>query len=76
MIGVLNLYSADDTRYDDDELQLMDNLARNVAFGIGMQRMQFERRRAERELKESEGRYRSLVPALSRCYFGCIPKAW
>lgn len=61
VIGVLNLYSAAPDAFDADELQLMENLARNVAYGIGMQRMQFERRRAERELKESEGRYRSLV---------------
>jgi len=61
VIGVLHLYSADSAAYDDDEVRLMENLARNVAYGIGMQRMQFERRRAERELKESEGRYRSLV---------------
>lgn len=61
VIGVLHLYTADSGAYDQDELHLMENLARNVAYGIGMQRMQFERRRAERELKESEGRYRSLV---------------
>jgi len=61
VIGVLHLYTADSTVYDDHEIRLMENLARNVAYGIGMQRMQFERRRAERELKESEGRYRSLV---------------
>ena len=61
VIGVLHLYTSDTGVYDQDELHLMENLARNVAYGIGMQRMQFERRRAERELKESEGRYRSLV---------------
>jgi len=61
VIGVLHLYTGDSDAYDQDELHLMENLARNVAYGIGMQRMQFERRRAERELKESEGRYRSLV---------------
>jgi two-component system, cell cycle sensor histidine kinase and response regulator CckA len=61
VIGVLNLYSAEVGSFDEDELRLMENLAQNVAYGIGMQRMQFERRRAERELKESEGRYRSLV---------------
>ncbi len=61
VIGVLNLYSAETESFDDHELRLMENLAENVAYGIGMQRLQFERRRAERELKESEGRYRSLV---------------
>ena len=60
-IGVINLYSSDAAAFDDDELSLMANLAHNLAYGIGMQRIQFERRRAERELKESEGRYRSLV---------------
>ncbi len=61
VIGMINLYAADPVPLDPNELSLMANLAQNVAYGIGMQRIQFERRRAERELKESEGRYRSLV---------------
>lgn len=60
-IGVLSLYSIDDDAFDSEEIRLIENLSRNVAFGIGTQRMQFDRRRAERELKESEGRYRVLV---------------
>jgi PAS domain S-box-containing protein len=61
VIGILGLYSCDATPYDTDELLLMEKLAGNMAWGIGMQRMQFEKRRAAQELKESEGRYRSLV---------------
>lgn len=61
IVGAINLYSTDPGSFDDDEMLLMANLAHNLAYGIGMQRIQFERRRAERELKESEGRYRSLV---------------
>ena len=60
-IGAINIYSSAIDPYDLDELRLMEKLASNVAYGIGMQRMQFERRRAAQELKESEGRYRSLV---------------
>jgi len=59
--GVLHLYSSELLPFDQDELHLLESLARNIAYGIAMQRTQFERRRAERELKESEGRYRSLV---------------
>lgn len=61
VIGVICVYSSDLFPSDGDELHLLDKLARNVAYGIGMQRMLFERRRAAQELKESEGRYRSLV---------------
>ncbi len=61
VIGIIGLYSSDAAPFDIDELHLMEKLARNMAWGIGMQRMQFERRRAAQELKESEGRYRSLV---------------
>ncbi|WP_158240456.1 ATP-binding protein [Telmatospirillum siberiense] len=61
VIGVIGLYSGDTAPFDPDELLLMAKLARNTAWGIGMQRMQFEKRRAAQELKESEGRYRSLV---------------
>ncbi|MDR3440061.1 ATP-binding protein [Telmatospirillum sp.] len=61
VIGILGLYANAPAPFDTDEQLLMEKLARNVAWGIGMQRMQFERRRAAQELKESEGRYRSLV---------------
>lgn len=60
-IGMLTLYSTDREDFDEEEVRLMDNLARNVSYGIGTQRVQFERSRAERELKESEARYRVLV---------------
>lgn len=61
VIGIIGLYSSDASPFDPDEVHLMEKLARNTAWGIGMQRMQFEKRRAAQELKESEGRYRSLV---------------
>lgn len=60
-VGMLTLYSVNRDDFDEEDVRLMGNLARNVSYGIGMQRVQFERGRAERELKESEARYRVLV---------------
>ncbi len=61
VVGVLNIYAAEADAFDADEVRLLDDLARNLSYGIGALRAEEQRRRAESELKESEERYRALV---------------
>lgn len=61
VIGAFNLYAAEPDAFDADELHLVEDLARNLAYGITMLHADAQRRRAEAELKESEERYRALV---------------
>ena len=60
-IGVLALYSADKDAFDKREKRLLERLAGNVAYGIGMQRLAVDQRLSQCQLKESEARYRILV---------------
>jgi PAS domain S-box-containing protein len=59
--GVLNIYASEPDAFDADEMRLLDDLARNVSYGLAALRTELRRRRTERELKESEERYRALV---------------
>ncbi len=61
IIGTLNIYAGETGAFDDDTLRLLDDLARNLTYGIRSLRMKAEHDRAVRELAESEERYRSLV---------------
>ncbi len=59
--AVLNIYAAEPDAFDADEMRLLGDLARNVSYGLAALRTELRRRRTERELKESEERYRALV---------------
>ncbi len=63
-IGAMILYATDIDAFDDKEVRLLGDLAQNLSYGIHTCRVEAERARAERRLKESEARYRSLVELL------------
>jgi len=60
-IGALTIYASEVDAFDPDVIRLMEDVARNLTYGIGALRMKAEHERAVRELAESEERYRSLV---------------
>lgn len=60
-MGALTIYASEPEAFDPDVIRLMEDVARNLAYGIGALRMKAEHERAVRELAESEERYRSLV---------------
>ncbi len=59
--GALNIYAAERDAFDSEVIRLMEDLARNLTYGIGALRVKAEHERAVRELAESEERYRSLI---------------
>ncbi|MBF0392081.1 MAG: PAS domain S-box protein [Alphaproteobacteria bacterium] len=61
VIGALAIYGAESDSFDEREVRLLADLARNLAYGVDTQRTREQRLRAERELTESEERYRTLV---------------
>lgn len=60
-LGALTIYASEPDAFDPDVVRLMEDVARNLAYGIGALRMKAEHERAVRDLAESEERYRSLV---------------
>lgn len=60
-LGALTIYASEPDAFDPDVIRLMEDVARNLTYGIGALRMKAEHDRAVRELAESEERYRSLI---------------
>ena len=60
-LGALVIYAGEPEAFDDDVARLLEDLARNLTYGIGALRMKAEHERAVRDLAESEERYRSLI---------------
>lgn len=60
-IGALVIMAAEPDAFDADIVRLLEDLARNLSYGIGALRMRVEHDRTLRELAESEERYRSLI---------------
>lgn len=59
--GALNLYATESSAFDEEEVHLLQQLADDLAYGIGVIRSQDECRQAVRALQDSEKKYRSLI---------------
>ena len=59
--GVLAIFTQDPEAFDEGEVQLLSELARDLEYGIESLRMRAEHQRAEQALRESEAQYRMLV---------------
>lgn len=60
-LGTLNIYSVSLDAFDPEEIQLLENLANNLAFGILKFREAEERRRAQKAMRISEEKLLSLL---------------
>jgi len=61
--GELAIYSVDTDAFDTKEVNILKELADDLAFGITALRMRVRRKRAEEALQESEARLRSILQA-------------
>lgn len=59
--GALMIHAAEADAFDADTVRLLEDLARNLSYGISTMRIRVEHDHAVRELADSEERYRSLV---------------
>ncbi|MFX0114230.1 MAG: GAF domain-containing protein [Candidatus Hodarchaeota archaeon] len=59
--GALNICSEEPDAYDEEELELLGQLADDLAYGISALRTRVEHKRARKALHESEEKYRLLV---------------
>lgn len=60
-VGVLTIDAAEPDAFDTQEVALLTELSNDLAFGIVSQRSRVWREEAERELAQSEERYRALA---------------
>lgn len=60
-VGVLTIDAAEPDAFDAQEVALLTELSNDLAFGIVSQRSRVRREAAERELAQSEERYRALA---------------
>ena len=60
IVGIISIYSSEKDRFDDEEVELLRELADDLAYGIISLRSDIERKRVENELEESERKYRTL----------------
>lgn len=59
--GILTIYSSEPNAFTPDEKRLLEELAGDLAFGIGVLRSRIERKRAEEALYEAQQVFRTLV---------------
>ncbi len=64
VIGTLNLYASTTAVFDAEELRLLEELARDIAFGLDVHTRDGERRRIEAALRDSEARLRRSMSEL------------
>ncbi|MBT4512880.1 MAG: PAS domain S-box protein [Chloroflexi bacterium] len=60
VIGALSVYAAEPDAFNEEETNLLTELAGDVAYGITALRTRVERERAQEALRESERKYRML----------------
>lgn len=56
--GVFNIYASEPDAFDDQEVNLLKELASNLSYGIAALKSESERKRTEQALRKSEARYR------------------
>ena len=67
--GLLNIYSRDAARFDDEEVRLLSELAADLAYGIQALRGESRRSDTERALQESEERFRQIAENVSEVFW-------
>jgi PAS domain S-box-containing protein len=60
-IGALTLYAIEADAFDTDELELLEQLAAQISYGIRSLHARKERERAEEALRESEQRFKAVL---------------
>ncbi|HLP89078.1 MAG TPA: response regulator [Nostocaceae cyanobacterium] len=68
-LGALNIYSAQADAFDADEVKLLQELARDLAYGITALQNQSERKIAETALHDSQESYKQLVELCPEAIF-------
>jgi PAS domain S-box-containing protein len=66
-IGALMIYASDPDAFDEEEVELLMQLAADLGYGINTLRMRAEKERADIALRESEQRFRAIFEGAQDC---------
>lgn len=69
VVGTFNLYAADSGFFDTAELDLLEELARDISFGLEAHRLAEKKREAEHALRASEARFRELAETIQEVFW-------
>lgn len=61
VVGALTIYAIEGDSFEEDEVELLRELAQNISYGLLALRGRSERERVEEDLLKAEARYRALV---------------
>jgi len=73
-LGALNVYAPEPDAFDQDEVRLLEELALDLAYGIGALRTRAEHDRMEKALREAEKKYRSIFENAVEGIFQSTPE--
>jgi diguanylate cyclase (GGDEF)-like protein/PAS domain S-box-containing protein len=69
VIGVMAFYAPEKNAFDKETIELIERMARNMSFALDKFAREEERARAERALRESEEKYRSILETIEDAYY-------
>ena len=64
VFGVLSVYAGEENAFHDEEIQLLCELAGDLAYGVQAQRTRVEQQRADAELKQERNLLRTLIDSI------------
>ncbi len=67
-LGALNIYAKEPDAFDEEEISFLEELARDLSYGIGALRTHTARQRAEEEKRRSEEQYQTLFESMSESF--------
>ncbi|MES9899293.1 MAG: EAL domain-containing protein [Sedimenticola sp.] len=71
--GALLIYAEDSDAFDSEEVQLLENLAEDLSYGVHALRARRRRNEAEAELEESEQRFKDFAASASDWFWESGP---
>ncbi len=69
ILGNFNLYAGEPGIFDAEELRLLNELAIDLSFGLGVHEQERRRERAEQDLRVSEERFRQVVENIQEVFW-------
>ena len=69
VVGTFNFYSGEPGFFNAEELRLLDELALDISFALGVHEHERQRQRAEQNLRVSEERFRQVVENIREVFW-------